>query len=94
MNKGTFQTPRSLGNVSEIRIQALKIRSIGSEDEISAVIQEGEEIGGVFVVSVTKDITIKTSSLPVVARKVVEGLIKLLLQTYIAREGYDNVTVT
>ena len=95
MNKGTFQSPRSLGTVAEFRVSALDIKLKDGELVVSVVIQEGEEIGGVFTPHFTKEqLVIEEKDLLPQNQALISNLMKFLLQEYADKEGYSNVTVT
>lgn len=100
MPKGTFSTPRNLGQVDQIVCQDVQIflkKGPGIRYKISAGIAEGETPNpppdDEFVVHTGGGITVDMGTLTVPQRKKVDDFLSLLVDLYVAEKGYSNVTV-
>ena len=93
--KGTFQTPRPVGTVSEIRISAIKVRLDSTlEFQIAANLEEGNEVDGVFEVTDKGTVSVLESDLSAADQVLLNNFLKVILREYINTKGYSNVTVT
>jgi len=88
--KGTFNTPRSIGTVDEIRVTNFKINlNSEGEYELSAILHEGTDVGGVFEVGAVGEINILESGLNAANKTRLNNIFKTLLQLYVNEKGYS-----
>lgn len=100
MSKGTFNTPRPTGTVTEIRVANLKIRE--REFGVPAVVElglyaemhEGNEVAGVFEVSEKGNVTLQKSVLSTADQIALDNILKIMIRAYIAEKGYTKVVIT
>ncbi len=95
MSKGSFNTPRDLGQVTEIvsRFIQIKRQKKGGEPIIVANMQEGEEQpDGSFFSQVDETIEIRYNTLSAGDKIIVDRLLKLVVEEYASVKGY-TVTV-
>ena len=95
MSRGTFQTPRSLGAVTDIRPSNVHIRF--NDDlgyRISATMEESEDVAGTLEQRLYGELDVIDSNLTASQRTTFKNLMKLLVKLYVAQEGYTNVTVS
>jgi len=95
MSKAIFGTPRSLGNVDEIRIPDIRLH-LREEDglyEIAANFAEGEDIGGTFEIGEKGELRILESDLSPSDNIMLHNFIKILLKEYINSRGYSDITI-
>ena len=94
MSKGTFQTPRSLGTVLEIRAGRFRVSPSETGFDISGEMIEGEEIASVFTEMLRKDFNLQTDALLPADQNVLDAFIKLMIREYVSQEGYSGVVIT
>jgi hypothetical protein len=95
MAKGIFGTPRNLGLVTETRLGAVRIRFDGDEgDAVAAIVQEGEEIAGVFTPVVEKGLNKKFDDLSATTKTAYNNFVRAILREYNTQEGYTDITVS
>ena len=88
--KGTFASPRDLGSVPEIRFADVKIRGDGA----FAVVNEGEEVAGVFTVSVSKSLELERTDMAAATVAALDNFLRALMAEYTTQEGYTGVVIT
>jgi len=94
MSNGKFNTPRSLGSVTDIRPTHIKIRLDELGYRIDAVIEESEDVGGELEKRFDGEINLMASSLTSPQRTTFRNFMKLLVNLYITQEDYTDVTVS
>ncbi len=95
MSKGTFGTPRTRATVAEIRPTSVKVRF--SDDDkfgVSATLQEGNDVAGVFEVKETGGIHVEERTLNTADKAVVEAFLGLVIRLYADNQGYTGVTIS
>jgi len=94
MSKGIFQTPRSLGAVTDIRPIHTKVRLTDKGYRISSMIEESENVAGDLEKRLDGEVDLMESNLTPAQRAIFTNFMKLLVSLYVTQEGYSNVTVT
>ena len=95
--KGTFDSPRAVGTVEEIRVSSLKIRFVetetGNQFRIDAEIHEGNDVAGVFEVSEKGSVEVLESDLSVPNKVALESMLSVIINIYVNARGYSGVTI-
>jgi len=96
MSKGRFDTPQPLGTVDEIRITAVKVKSLTDTSgfQIHANLDEGNDVAGTFEVKDTGTMSILESELSVSDQTLLNNFLKLILREYIGAKGYTGIIIT
>ncbi len=95
MSRGVFDTPRPLGNVTEIVPISIRLRrpELGGTYTLLATMAEGEEQpGGRFLSQLEEKFYFDVDSLSATDKTIVERFLKLIVREYASQKGY-TVTV-
>ncbi len=97
MRKGTFATPRDLGAVPEIRIEAIRVTlegSLSGNEQIVGELAEGEEVGGVFQVKARRTLVLDRVDMATATKTSMDNFLRAIIREYNTQEGYTGVVVT
>lgn len=99
MTKGTFGTPRTRETIDEIRPVSARVRfhDIGVPDgdfTLSATLDEGNEVGGVFEIKESGAINTQERLLSAADKVIVEDFLSMVIRLYADDKGYTGVVIT
>ena len=94
MTKGTFGTPRPVGNVGEMRVKVVRLQFTGDEYELKVVVEEGNDVAGTLVEVESGSIGIPESALSAADQAAMNNFLRTVLSIYVDDKGYSGVVIS
>jgi len=92
MPKARLGSPRNLGSVNDVQFASVRIYV--DQGRVIAVVEEGEDVAGVFTPSVEKALDREVTDMAAASKSAYTSFLKAMLREYADQEGYTGVTVT